>query len=616
LVNKRRVDSTIRKELHIERGNGAVVTLEIQPGHTIPRIDSIISNLSKHIALRDVLSEHGATKCLVRNPNRPKSKPEKIIYMRPEGELVCEEKFQVRGYEDAAAKLIIWKAPESFDDAGDRRFRRSGFLIKGERAIHECSLLYPGFEKDPYAIKYFGRIECEYIDKLLDEYDKRRENNEPHPSENPALVIDPNRREGLMREHPFTKALFQIPSEHLKALIDREREQDKTKEKELISKETQKKLNDLAKAASKFLSQQVEDLEELTVGDDVDEDSFSKRGVLIYPTYFRIGIGEIRSLTFYVNRALFDKEGQEISVKSDDTAVTFLDTPFKLRTHPKKNDRLLGTFRIRGEKVKDSVYIEASCPGIPVAEAIAQVVENRVEDHVFTYPLEFEHKTYRVKEGSIKTLRLFAKCPELVNQETTINVNSSDDMSVSVKGRCRLVPIKGTNYALGEVHIRGRRLERGTVKITASINGNEAITKIKVIQKEEKGIPLDFKLHDEDLGVYRARWNEREGKPNQLLISGRHDSIKRYLKYNPETKEFEGDKTPYFRVLLAEIVTDAVCRKCIMSEIKKRSWEFNWADSRDDGSIADAVFAQLQRRIRDFVATAHNIMLSVSEIKQ
>ena len=40
--------------------------------------------------------------------------------------------------------------------------------------------------------------------------------------------------------------------------------------KELASKETQKKLNDLAKAAGKFLSQQLEDFEELTVADVVD----------------------------------------------------------------------------------------------------------------------------------------------------------------------------------------------------------------------------------------------------------------------------------------------------------------------------------------------------------
>ena len=616
LVDKRSVNRNIRKELNIERGNGTVVTLEIRPEHRIPRIDTIISNLPRHFALRDILSEHSATKCLVRNLNKPKLKPEKIVYMQAEGELVCEEEFQVRGYENATAKLIVWKAPELFDDAGDRRFRRSGLLIKGERAIHECSLLYQGFEKDPYALKYFGRIECKYIDKLLDEYDKCRENNEPHPPENPTLLIDPNRREGLMREHPFTKALFQIPSERLKALIDKEKEQDKIKQKELLSRETKKKLDDLAKAASKFLSQQVEDLEELTTGDEVDEDFFSKKGVLLYPTYLRIGIGEIRPLTFYVNRALFDEEGQEVSVKSDNKALTLLDTPFKLRAHSKKNDRLLGTFRIRGENVKDSVYIEASCPGIPVAEAIAQVVKNRVEDRVFNSPLEFEHKTCQVKEGSTKTLRLFAKCPELVNQETIINVNSSDDISVPVKGRCPLVPIKGTNYALGEVHIRGRRLKRETVKITASINGNEAIGKVKVIQKEEKGIQIEIDLRDEDFGTYRSIWNDHGGKPNQLLISGRHDSINRYLKYNPETKEFEGDKKPYFRVLLAEIVTEAVCRKSIMLETRDRPWEFKLADLKADDVIADEVFTQLHKRIRDFAATAHKIMLSVSEIQQ
>jgi hypothetical protein len=614
LVNKRKVDKNLRKELHIERGNGTVVTLEIQPEHRIPRIDTIIRDLSRHFALRDILSENSVTKCLVRNLNKPRSKPEKIVYMQPEGELVCDEDFYIRGYEGAKAKLMIWKAPELFDDPNDRRFRRSGLLVKGDRAIHECSLLYPGFEKDPYAKKYFGRIECEYIDNLLNEYDKRRENNEPNPSENPALLIDPNRREGLRKEHPFTRSLFQVPSERLKALIDKEKQQDKSQQRELTSKETKKKLGDLAKAASKFLSQQIEDLQELTIGDDVDKDFFSKKGVLIYPTYFRIGIGEVRSLTFYVNRGLFDKEGEEISVAvDDDAAVVLLDTPFKLRNHPKRNDRLIGTFRIRGEKVKDSVSIRATCQEIPTAEAIVAVVENRVEDHQFISSLEFEHKTYQLKEGSTKTLRLFAKCPQLVNQETEINVNSSDSISLPVQGRCRLVPVKGTNFAVGDVHIRGRRLKKASIQIKASINGNEAIAKVKVIQKEEEVIQIKIKLLDEDFGVYRSMWNQPEQKPNELLISARHDSTRRYLGPTPD---YEGQHSLHFRVLLAEIVTEAICRKSLMLEAKDRPWEFKWADLKDDDAIADGVSAQLQKRIRSFAGIAHSIMVGTSEIKQ
>jgi len=611
LIDKKTATADIRKSLGIEKGNGTTVTLEISAEHKIPRIDTIIRDLAWHFALRDIVSEHSANKVLIKNLNNPKMKPEKIVYRQPEGELVCDEKFTIPGYQDAIAILKIWKAPESFDDPPDKSFRRSGLIIKGERAIHECSFLYPGFERDQYAMKYFGRLECDYIDKLLDEYDRRLKNDEPPPPENPTLLIDPNRRMGLIKEHPFTKALFQIPSERLKTLIDKEKEQSRTGKTEVVSKQTKDRLNDLAKAASKFLTQQVEDLEELTVGDNVDENFFTKKGVLIFPTYLRVGIGEIRTLTFYVNRALFDKEGQEVKIDSDSTAITVLDSPFKLRAHPKKNDRLIGTFRVKGETVKDCVYIQAICPGVPEAEAMVQVVESRVEDYIFTSPLEFEHKSYHVKEGSTKTLRLFAKCPEVVNQETEINITSSDSASVPVIGRCHVVPAPGTNYAFGDISIRGRRLIKEAVTITASINGDKAIAKVKVTQKEERGVKIEIDLRDEDFGNFRARWAEHDGKPNLLLISARHDSIRRYLKYDPEKKEWEGDKEPHFRVLLAEIVTESVCRKSLILEAQARAWEFKFADSKDDHLIADEVLAQLQKRIRNFAGIAHSIMLDV-----
>jgi len=308
---------------------------------------------------------------------------------------------------------------------------------------------------------------------------------------------------------------------------------------------------------------------------------------------------------------LFNKEGQGVEVKSDNPALSVLDSPFKLRAHPKKSDRLIGSFRVKGEKINEGVLIETNCEGLPAAQAIVQVVENRLEDHIFTAPLEFEHKSYQVKEGSSRNLKLFAKCPELVNQETIINVASSDSASVPVIGRCHVVPIAGTNYAMGEATIKGRRLIKDTITIIASINGDKAVTKVKVIQKEEKGVKIEIDLRDEDFGNFRALWAEHEGKPNLLLISARHDSIKRYLKYNPETKEWEGDKMPHFRILLAEIITESVCRKALRLETESKPWEFRFADLKDDHLITDAVVAQLQKRIRNFAAIAHSIMLEV-----
>ena len=610
LVNNKSATSDIRKALGIEKGNGTVVTLEVKAEKRVPRIDTIVRDLPWHFALRDILSEHSTTRVIVKNLINPRINPEKIVYRHPEGELVCDEKFEVPGYQNAIAKLKIWKRPE-LEDPPDKSFRRSGLIIKGARAIHECSLLYLGFEKDQFALRYFGRLECDYIDTLLNEFDERLKIGEAHPPENPTLLIDPNRRLGLMREHPFTKALFQIPSERLKALIDKDKKESRSDKEEIGSKEIKDKLNALAKAASRFLTQQVEDLEELTVGDSVDEKDFTKRGVLIFPTYLRVGIGEIRPMTFYVNRTLFDKEGQEVRVHCDDNAISILDSPFKLRAHPKKNDRLIGTFRVRGEEVRDSVYIEARCPSIPAIGAVIQVVESRVEDHIFTQPLEFEHKSYHVKEGCTKTLKVFAQCPELVNQETKITVTSSDSASVPIIGHCHVVPVIGTNYALGEITIKGRRLIKDAVTITASINGDKAVTKVKVMQKEEKGVKIEIKLRDEDFGTYRAQWAERDGKPNLLLISARHDSIRRYLKYYPEKDEWEGDKEPHFRVLLAEIVTESVCRKSLGLEAESRPWEFKFADFKDPHIIVAEVIFQLQKRVRSFAPIAHKIMLDV-----
>jgi hypothetical protein len=297
-------------------------------------------------------------------------------------------------------------------------------------------------------------------------------------------------------------------------------------------------------------------------------------------------------------------------VKSDDPAVSILDIPFKLKLHPKRNDKLIGTFRIRGEALKEAVCLQTKSEGVPEAEAIVKVIENKIEEHEFAEPLEFEHNFYRVKEGSSKTIRLFAKYPELVTQDTIINVVSSDSESVPIKGRCCVIPIEGSNYARGEVVVQGRRLKGRAVEISASINGNKATTKVKVTQKEEEGVPIKFKIVSKNLGIYRAAWATQE--PNLLEISATHDSIKRYLSPEPD---YAGQEKPQFRVLLAEIIAESVCRKALTLEVKAKPWDFKDQFAGNPELVADAVLSHLQRRIRDFVAIAHSIMLGESEIE-
>jgi hypothetical protein len=257
--NGKKATGEVRDRLHIPRGNGTVVKLQIDARHRMPRHESLLRDLPWHFALRDILSEDSKTRALLRNLNRPEDRAERVAYRHPDGEIVCDETFAIEGYQGVNAHIKIWKSADAFEDSGDR-FRRSGILIKGARAIHECSLLTPEFEKDSYARKYFGRLECAHIDDLLKQYDERREKGQPHPDNNPTLLIDPNRQHGLIRDHPFTRALLLIPSERLRALIARDREADRSKQQQIANQETQSRLDRLARKASDFLRRQLEEI--------------------------------------------------------------------------------------------------------------------------------------------------------------------------------------------------------------------------------------------------------------------------------------------------------------------------------------------------------------------
>ena len=286
LADGNKVDDSLRKSLHIER-NGTVVTVEVSR-QTMPRFEKIKNYLLWHIALRDLLDEKSATTLMLKDVNNKQEKAERIVYRQPEAEKAIDEKIPVQGYPDAIMHLVIWKSPERLVDLTEKFFRKTGLIIKGKRAIHECGLLQTSFESDSYAQHYFGRIDCPYIDRLMNEYDIRREKNENHPIENPFLVIDPKIQYGLERKHPFTKALLEVPTKRLKELIDNDRAKETGSREEIANQDTKKRLDEWAKMATKFLEQQSEDWDEITADDATMRMPFQK-GVTIIPNIAKIG---------------------------------------------------------------------------------------------------------------------------------------------------------------------------------------------------------------------------------------------------------------------------------------------------------------------------------------
>lgn len=99
----------------------------------------------------------------------------------------------------------------------------------------------------------------------------------------------------------------------------------------------------------------------------------------------------------------------------------------------------------------NTIVLTAKCDGLPTTDALVQVIVETIEERNFTAPLEFEREEYSVRQGSRKTIRLFAKYPEVVAQELEVKVWSDDDVKVAIKGRCLLTPVLQSNYAAGVV---------------------------------------------------------------------------------------------------------------------------------------------------------------------
>ncbi len=109
------------------------------------------------------------------------------------------------------------------------------------------------------------------------------------------------------------------------------------------------------------------------------------------------------------------------------------------------------------------------------------------------------------------------------------------------------------------------------------------------------GAGISIKIEDVDLGNQRYRWRK-----NELEIAARHPSLKRYL--GAKVDGFPGQESPDFRVLVAEIVADAVCARLLGDNIQRRPYEYEGADW-------DLYYAEFSRYMTNFLPKAHKLVL-------
>ena len=587
--DSRRVTPGLRKRLGIGDETGTVATIEVDPIHRIPKIDTLAPKVATLVRLRDIVWQK-KTELVVMGLKSDALRT--VSLHRPAGRKRISTTFDVPGYPGAKAKLLVFRARKQFKSGRDR-FRLGGILVKSRHAIHEATLLDRGLEWDSNALWFHGRLTCEAIDDLWNEYDDRQARGAPHPPENPVPILDPSRKSGLTPGHPFVDALYGRALGLLRPLVEEERTRaERERARSVESRKTRKRLDALEKAANRFM----EDFSD----EDVSRDPkgrqtgsrFQMRGYVLSPQYAQYVRGQSFRCWLTVLAEAFPEIGEgetvEVECLTDDLRADRGQVP--LEPLDEQEGVLRATWSVKALEATPATGLAVRVGPIEAESTIA-VLASEAERYRDLAELRFERPRYRVRGGSRRQIRLLAS-KELVRSAGTdfALTLSSDDFHVSGTRQLLLKPSLG--IAVARLTVRVLDDDASPAKLVARLGDEEAETEVRAARAAGAGIVI--RLEDMDHGALRYRWNR-----NVLEIGARHPSLQRYLGRKAES--YPGQDHLHFRVLLAEVVAEALCARRLEGNIQANPGDF-------EGMSWDDYYRHFAELMSRFLPNAHELM--------
>ncbi len=586
--------SSIRANLGLPQGTGTLVTIEVEPRHRIPQHENLVHKIESLVPLREILRDH-ERKVVVRDLTSHRE--DVLTAPKWEGKDRAKKALSIPGFPDATAKLMIKRGGKQFD-CHRGKFRQGAIIVQSKHAVHEATLFDDKLDHDLHAAWFFGRLVCPYIDKLWNDYDDAQEKRLPTDQKNPMPVFDPGRRAGLTREHPFVQALFGEALKVLRPLVEEERKRAEGQRASVENRETRKRLDKLEDAAAKFMEQQQDDEDFTRDANSTDQTSrLKEKGYSINPPFIQIVAGQSQKMWLNVHQNAYP----ELSVGATVQIHVFSDEiecdkrVCGLEEHPTQSGVLRALWTVKALAPTPATGVRVRCGSI-VGETLIEVFATPADKYNHVDKLMFSRKQARVTAGGKKKTVVLLAPIALVPQRTKFEVKC--DEGFEILGQWILVPSADTQVAQCRLAVRSRK-ENVFGTLTARVAGEEASIRLQTVPP--KGSSISIKVRDIDLGNQRYMWR---GNTLELQIAARHPSLARYL--GRESDGFPGQEKKHFRLLLAEIVGDAVCGKIIERREKAGAYD----DEQQDWNQFYAEFSSLMTR---FLPTAHKLVLPDAE---
>jgi hypothetical protein len=262
-----------------------------------------------------------------------------------------------------------------------------------------------------------------------------------------------------------------------------------------------------------------------------------------------------------------------------------------LEQHPNRDGVLRAVWTVKGQKITKATAVKARVGAI-TAESAVEVLEAEKDRYAHIKDFCFSRKRYSVQADSRKAITLFAPCPDIISEPTPFEIVSSNP-GFKIGGACVLMPYPNLGVARCKLGLTASKSElSGTLR--ASVHGHQC--EAQVVSVEPLGATIKIKLEDADRGNQRYYW-----RGNVLEIAARHAALRRYLGPAPG---FPGQEDKHFRVLLAEIVAEAVCARLVGRNESARAEEYSDADW-------DAYYAEYSAYLTKFLPIAHETQVKL-----
>lgn len=338
-----------------------VILIADRPNIVIPQFETLKRALEMHYSLRDIISSLKREVTLIElkqvDLDKEVIKNEvNLKYIPPKGERIILEKYFIEEYEKAEVQLEVFKSSEELTGRDDGYLRQNGILISCKGAIHESTLF--NYEGEPLAQNLYGRLNCDYLDKLL-------RNNE-------TVISDS--RDGMVWSHEFNKLIRQFAEKELEMFISIERKKQENKEKPIGSEKLHKKFIKVIEKLNSIASAELKDISKGGFGTK-EGTMLPPNGFDFIPNYYHILVGKKSTLTLKINKNIYSEKRNKVKFLSDNPNIHILLSEIDLKPDAEESIIKIHTY-IEGKQIGAEGRITAITDDLK-AEALIHVVAQK-----------------------------------------------------------------------------------------------------------------------------------------------------------------------------------------------------------------------------------------------